>query len=233
MQPVLFRTAVTTIFFLCVICLSAQDNAITALRKIQHSYNGGKAIRFTGSMKMYAKNQPSRIIDQLQSSYILKNKNFRCSIGPVSMLLNNDYYISVDNSGKLIMLGRRKDLPVMAGNPVLNLGQLEKWLGEKKIQATVSVNTVNTVLQLTDMEAVSGFNAYSIEFNTINGYMKKVVMESVASNEPGKTTVLEINYSEPLPATNTSFSEKPFFSVVGNSIQLSAAYRGYQLINQL
>lgn len=233
MPSILIRITAVIVLYFSVISLQAQANAMTAIRQIHKSYYCGTAIRFTGNMKMYAKNQPSRIIDQLQSSYILKNKNFRCSIGPVSMLLNDDYYVSVDNSGRIVMLGHRKDLPAMAGNPVLNLDQLEKWLDEKKIQATVSVNTVSTILQITDMEAVSGFNAYSIEFNTITGYMKKVVMESVTSNEPGKITVLEINYSVPLPAANTSFSEKPFFSMVGNSIQLNAAYRGYQLINQL
>ena len=222
------------LFFLWAVCLSAQDKAIAAIQKIYSSYTGNTSIHFTGNMKMYAKNEPLRIIDRLQSSYTLKNKNFHCSIGPVSMLMNDDYYVSVDNSDKLIMVGRKKDLPAMAGNPVLNLEQLKKGIADREIQATVTVNGTEGVLQLTDAAGSSGFISYRIEFTTATGYMKKVIMETGGSSEnTGKIMVLEINYTAPSPAETASFSEKPFFSVINNQIQLTAAYKNYQIINQL
>ncbi len=233
MQTILNFTAATVFFVIGIFNLQAQDNALDAIEKIYNGYSNGTAIHFTGSIKMYAKNEPSRILDHLQSSYTLKNSHFSCSIGPVSMLLNNDYYVSVDNSAKLIMLGHKKDLPAMAGNPVLNLAQLKKWLKEKKMQASLSVNGDAAILQLTDINAVSGFTFYHIAFNTNTGYMKRVVMESAAHTEKGKIIVLEIKYSAPLPAGNYSFSEKDFFSIVDNRLQLSEVYRNYQLINQL
>lgn len=233
MQQMTMRTLAATLLCFFVMKLQAQENAMASLQKIYNSYNKGMAIHFTGTMKMYDKKEPDKLIDRLQSSYTLKNKNFSCHIGPVSMLLNDDYYVSVDNSDKLVILGRRKNLPAMAGNPVLNLEQFKKWLDEQKIQAAVAVNGLSAVLQLTDKAAVSGFTTYRIEFNTSTGYMKKVLMETADNNETGKTMVLEISYTEPKIAINASFSEKPFFTFLNNLVQLSETYRNYQLINQL
>lgn len=233
MACLLIRTSTAILCVFSAFTLHGQNNAIKALQKIHNSYNSRTAIRFTGNITMYVKSQPSRITDQLSCSYTLQNDKFLCSIGSVLMLLNDKYYVSVDKKDKLIMLGRRKNLPAMAGNPVLDLSRLEKWMTEKKIQASVSAAGDNAQLQLTDIAAISGFNAYTIEFNTHTGYMKRVLIEAHAGNKTSEVTVLDIRYSMPRAAADAQFSEKDFFSITGDKVLVASPYRNYQLINQL
>lgn len=218
------------------LCSYSQDDALSAIGKIYNAYNGAAAIRFNGSMKMYAKGQPAKIIEKMQSSYTIKDKNFICTIGPVAMLLNRNYYISVDNEEKLMMVGRQKDLAAAAKVPVLNIDQFRKGILEKKILAVVIDKGATAILQLTDLSGNSGYNSYSIEYAVSSGHMKKVVLETDAYNdEQNKTLVLEINYTEPVPAENGTdlFSEKTFFSIVHNKLLPAPGYKNYQIINQL
>jgi hypothetical protein len=230
------RIAGVVLLLVAVIAGHAQDDASAVIQKIYNAYNNNTAIHFTGSMKMYVKNDPSKIIDRIQSSYTVKNKNFSCSIGAVAMLLNDNYYVSVDNSDRLIMIGRKKDLPSVASTPVLNLDQLKSRIAGKKIQAVTAGKGTAAILQLTDIDGSSGFSMYNIEYDTTTGYMKKVVLETINyNNQAGKTMVLEINYTQPefMAGDKNAFSEKSFFSVVNNKIQLTANYKNYQIINQL
>ena len=229
------RLAVIILLIIVVTALHAQDAALAAIEKIYNGYNNQTAIHFSGSMKMFAKNNPSKIMDRIQSSYTVKNKNFSCSIGSVSILLNDSYYVLVDNNDKLIMIGLKKDLSAVTSTPVLNLDQIKKQVTAKKILAVTVNKGAVSILQLTDTDGRSGFNAYIIEYSTSTGYMKKVVLETDNYNNEGKTMVLEISYTDPAPVLSDkdAFSEKSFFSVVNNKIVLSANYKNYQIINQL
>ena len=172
----------------------------------------------------------------MESSFTVKNGNFNCRIGPVSLLLNDTYYVSVDNNDKLIMVGRRKDLQTVAGMPVLGIDQLKKQVAAQKIKAISVVNNAGAVLRLTDPGGRSGFTSYHIEYIPATGYIKKVILETGSdSNGTGKNMVLEINYTAPVPVLpgKNYFLETDFFSMVGNRIQLATAYKNYQLINQL
>jgi hypothetical protein len=230
------RIAVSFFLLLVLINGNAQNEAMNAIAKIYNAYNSNTIIRFNGNMKMFAKSEPAKIIEKMRSSYIIKDKNFICIIGPVEMLLNDNYYVSVDNSEKIIMIGRKKDLAAAARMPVLNIDQFKKQITDKKIQAVAGKNGTTAVLQLTDEKGASGYNSYNIEYDEVKGYMKKVVLETDAyNNENDKTLVLEINYTQPEPVENTKdfFSEKTFFSIVNNKIQLTPDYKNYQIINQL
>jgi len=231
------QTRIVAIFFMMVAVTPAhaQDDVLAAIQKIYNAYNSSHAIHFAGNMKMYDKNDPTKIIERMKSNYIVKDKNFSCNIGPVEMLLNDRYYVSVDNSDKLIMIGHKKDLSATAKAPVLNISQFRKMITGKKMEAVVSNKAGTAVLQLTDINGVSGFTLYNIEFNAASGYMKKVILETGSSIGTGKTIVLEINYSEPAAVKDgkDAFSEKYFFSIVNNKIQVTASYKNYQVINQL
>jgi hypothetical protein len=219
-----------------VISVSAQNDASAAIHKICSAYNSGNTIGFNGNLKMYSKNNPGKIIEKMQSSYLLKGTNFSCSIGPLEMLLNDNYYVSVDKTIKLIMIGNKKDLSGTEQMPVLNIVQFKKWIEEKIIEANVTSNGPISVLQLTDAQAITGYNLYSIVYDNRTGYMKKVLLELSDYNDPvHKTIVLEINYSNPVLVEKgkSSFSEKHFFTVVKDKIQVTNNYKSYQLINQL
>jgi hypothetical protein len=213
-------------------CILAQDNALAAISKIAKAYNSTAAVHFTGQMKMYAKNNPSKIIDRLQGSYTINNKNFHCSIGPVSLLLNEDYYVSADKSSKVITIGRKKDLRAMTNATVVNFEQLKKWVMEKRIVAVVANKANSTQLQLTDTDGSTGFNTYTIEYNNTSGYMKKAVLETAAVGEAGTRMVLEIVYTEPVAAYNTAFSETSYFTMINHQVHLSPAYKTYQIISR-
>src|SRR4051812_26378114 len=90
--------------FFIVKTTTAQSNALAAIRKIYSAYNTDYVMRFSGSMKMYKSNSPSKIIERTAASYLLKAGSFRCSIGPVDMLMNERYYVSVDRSVKIIIV---------------------------------------------------------------------------------------------------------------------------------
>jgi hypothetical protein len=224
---------------LCVLVLDtayAQPDALAAIRKIYAAYNTPNAIRFYGSLKMYIKNNPGKIMETMQSSYIIRGTNFACSIGPVEMLLNDNYYVSVDKTIRLIMIGNKKDLSGTEQIPVLNTAQFKTWIEEKTLKATVLSKGTTSVLQLTDVKGITGYNLYNITYDAITGFMRKVMLEISDYNDAShKTVVLEITYSNPVRVQKNSntFSEKHFFSVTKNKIQLTANYRNYQLINQL
>ncbi|HTE11318.1 MAG TPA: hypothetical protein VK645_10110 [Chitinophagaceae bacterium] len=235
MQYMQTRIVVIVFMLVAVTPARAQDDVLAAIQKIYNAYNSGHVIRFAGNMKMYDKNDPAKIIEKMQSNYLVKDKNFSCSIGPVEMLLNDKYYVSVDNSDKLIMIGYKKDLSATAQAPVLNISQFKKMIADKKMEAVVSNKAGVAVLQLSDINGASGFTMYNIEYNAASGYMKKVILETGSNSGTGKTMVLEINYSGPAAVTDGKdvFSEKSFFSIVNNKIQVTANYKTYQIINQL
>ncbi|MFT3935473.1 MAG: hypothetical protein QM726_17735 [Chitinophagaceae bacterium] len=216
--------------------LIAQDDASKVIQKIVNAYHSDKPMRFSGSMKMYPKTNAAKVSERMESEFILHGKKFYCSIGPLQMLLNDDYYVSVDKADKLIMIGHHKDVSGTANVPVLNMDAFALLIKEKKIEAIISKQGGNSLLQLNDAENVTGYSAYSIEYDASTGYMKKVLLERKDANTAsGKTMVLEINYTIPvaISANKNVFSEKPFFSIVNKRIQLTDNYRGYQVINQL
>jgi len=224
------------LFLLVVAKVDAQNEALMAMQKICTAYNSGSTINFNATMIMYAKNNPGKIIEKMESSYTLKAMNFTCHIGPVLMLLNDNYYVSADKTLKLIVIGHRKDLPGNGGMPVLNIAQFKALIKDKAIQASVIPQGNNLFLQLSDPEGISGYHLCSIVCNAKTGYMKKVVMEIDDYNDTtGKTMVLEINYTVPVVAekNKNAFSEKPFFSFSNNAIRTTDNYKGYQVINQL
>lgn len=215
---------------------SAQGDVTAAIEKIYAAYNTDHIISFSGSLKMYAKNNPGKIIEQMTSSYTLKGTNFTCRIGPIEMLVNNKYYVSVDKTIKLIMIGYKKDLSGTEQAPVLNTGQFKKWIEAKTIDAAIMTRGTNAVLQLTDKRGITGYHLYSIVYDTLTGFMKKAFLETSDYNDRShKTVVLEISYTSPVTTVKNHdvFSERQFFSVVNNKLRIAHNYQAYQLINQL
>ena len=214
----------------------AQADPIAAIRKIYSAYNTNNGIRFSGSMKMYNKNDPGKIIEQIQSSYVIKGANFSCRIGPVLMLLNDDYYVSSDKTIKLLMVGRRKDLSGTGQIPVLNTGQLKTWIEEKAMRATLTEQGSESILQINDEQGISGYRLFRLRYSNASGYIKNILMEIDDHNDPArKTMILEINYTIPIIIADCKdiFSEKAFFSIVNKTIRVTENYKTYQLINQL
>ncbi|MEP6728592.1 MAG: hypothetical protein ABJC98_22405 [Bacteroidota bacterium] len=224
------------LFLLMVAKADAQNEALMAMQKIYNAYNSGSTIDFNGTMIMYAKNNPGKIIEKMESSYTIKAMNFTCHIGPVLMLLNDNYYVSADKTLKLIVIGHRKDLPGNGGIPVLNIAQFKTWIQDKAIKASVIPQGNNLFLQLSDPGGISGYHLCSIVCNAKTGYMKKVLMEMDDYNDIArKTMVLEINYTVPVvkESSRNEFSERSFFSFRNNKIRITDNYKGYQVINQL
>lgn len=225
--------------FICLIiacCGYAQGDALGAIQKIYSAYNKGYAISFSGTMKMYTKNNPAKIIERVSTRYLIKGHNFNCSIGPVDMLLNEKYYVSADKSVRVIIIGNKKDLAATMQAPALNLDQFAKWIKEKNINARIIPGTNAQDLLLTDPHRLTGYDSYRITYDPSTGFMQKAILELFDDNDPGhKTMVLEINYTRPEIAVEgkNSFSERHFFSVQQNKIRLQNNYKGYQLINQL
>ena len=214
----------------------AQGDALGAIQKIYSAYSKGYAISFNGTMKMYVKNNPAKIIERVPTRYLIKGHNFNCSIGPVNMLLNDRYYVSADKSVRVIIIGNKKDLAATMQAPALNLDQFAKWIKEKNMDARIIPGTNAQELLLTDPHRLTGYDSYRITYDPSTGFMQKVILELSDNNDAGhKTMVLEINYSRPeiIAENKDSFSEKQFFSLQQNKIQLHNNYKGYQLINQL
>jgi len=217
-------------------CGYAQGDALVAIQKIYSAYNKGYAISFNGTMKMYVKNNPAKIIERVPTRYLIKGRNFNCSIGPVDMLLNEKYYVSADKSVRVIIIGNKKDLGATMQAPALNLDQFAKWIKGKNMDARIIPGTNARELLLIDPHRLTGYDSYRIAYDPSTGFMQKVILELSDDNDPShKTMVLEINYSRPEIAAESknSFSERQFFSVQQNKIQLYNNYKGYQLINQL
>ncbi len=224
-------------FFIGMMRLAnAQTDALNSIRKICSAYTKTYTVSFNGTMKMYNKNDPAKIIERVSASYLLNAGSFKCSIGPVEMLLNNRYYVSVDKSVKIIIIGNKKDLNATMQSPVLNIDQIGKWIKEKNIDATVIKQNKIDVLELKDPKRVTGYDYYQIIYDHETGFMQKVLLELSDDNDVlHKTMVLEINYTRPLvqEGSRDMFSEKQFFSIRQNKIEVKNNYKGYQLINQL
>jgi hypothetical protein len=223
----------------CLIVLftaHAQKDALAAIQAINNAYNSGITLSFRGSLKMYNKAHPEKLMEKMQSTYVLKGGNFMCSIGPVEMLLNDSYYVSVDKAIKLVIIGYRTDLSGTSQMPVLNTAQFKQWITANTIQASVTSGSRSAVLQLRDTPASTGYKLYKIKYDVVSGFMKEVLLETSDNNDvTNKTVVLEINYSTPVKMIEdeSTFSEKKFFSVVNKKVLLTSNYKGYQLINQL
>jgi len=221
---------------LMVYAAHAQDDALAAIQKIYTAYDKGYAISFNGVMKMYIKNNPAKIIERIPARYLIKGRNFNCGIGSVDLLLNEKYYVSADKSVRVIIIGNKKDLASTVQAPVLNLDQFGKWIKEKNIEARIIPGANAQELLLTDPYRLTGYDNYRITYDPDTGFMQRAILELSDENDSGhKTMVLEINYTRPVMAAENrdSFSEKQFFSVQQNRIQLHNNYKGYQLINQL
>lgn len=214
----------------------AQADALSAIQKIYNAYNKPYSIHFNGTMKMYKKNFPGKIIERIESVYTIQKENFICHVGSVQMLLNDNYYVSADKSVKILVIGHRKDLSGTEQIPAVNLSRFKKWIKDKTIAASLVSNKLLSILQLTDPHGITGYNSYQVFFSSQTGYMQKVLLETSDNNDPSRATmVLEIDYS--IPSTgqgnNNLFSEKQFFSVTHDQLRVNATYKNYQLINQL
>lgn len=216
--------------------VNAQKDVLAAVKKIADAYNTREAISFTGSMRLYASDHPGKIIERMQSNYLIKGTRLLCSLGPMEMLLNEQYYVTVDKTIKVITIGHRKDLSSTAQLPVLNTGRFQQWITAKTITAAVAVHGKSRVLQLTDTKGATGYNLYRIWYDYSTGYIEKMLMETAGFNNiPHQKMVLQINYSKPLrpPASKNSFSENRYLTIAGNTIHVKEYYKTYQLINQL
>ena len=198
------RFAVSVAINLCCISFAvqtaiAQTDAMAAIRKIYLAYNKHGALRFSGTMRMYNRSSPEKIIERISASYLLKGGSFKCTIGPVDMLLNRKYYVSVDKSVKIIIVGNKKDLNATMQSPVLNIDQIDKWLKEESVHATVTRHNSTETLELKDPNRVTGYDRYRIIYDGQTGFMQKVLLELSDDNDAlHRTMVLEINYSRPL-----------------------------------
>ena len=236
MQLLIKLICITLLQQLSLSGLFAQENIAAAMEQIYKAYSSSYALSFTGKMKMYVKGNPSKIIEALQSSYAIKESNFFCTTGLVQLLMNDDYYVSVDKALRLIVVGYKRDIAETYRLPVLNLASFRKYLGDGVISGTVKRQDNLVLLQLNDPKVLTGCALYNIIYDSKKGYLKKVTMEmSDHYNTSNKVMVLEINYTAPVIIRDgsKSFSEKPFFSIVNNKIRLAHAYKNYQLINQL
>jgi hypothetical protein len=213
----------------------AQSAALEAISKIYNAYNSPKTVQFRGYMKMYNKITPAAIVETMTSSYAVRKDNFRSTIGSVSMLLNDKYYVSVDKSLKIMMIGNKKDLPPVAQAPVLSMNRFAALIQDGILAATIEYHQDGPVIQLTDKTVATGFGRYSIWYNPSTGYLKKVLVELFDPNDVSrKTVILEIRYTAPVPVTGSNlFDEADFFSIVNGKVRMNTVYRNYQLINQL
>ncbi|MEO6314591.1 MAG: hypothetical protein ABIU63_09105 [Chitinophagaceae bacterium] len=223
------------ILLVAVMKMLAQDEVPDVIKKIYNSYNQPVTIYFTGKIQMYDKAFPEKIIDRAECRYTMTNNSFNGSIGPVSILLNDRYYVSADNGSKILVIGRRKDLPKMSGTPVSYLEQLSNGIAGGEYTAIASHSTNAGLLELKQVRRKDGATAFAITYNILTGYMEKVMVENTNyDNGSGKTMVLEITYSKPIKLiAGSGFSEKVFFSIVHNKLEVNNAYKDYQLINQL
>ncbi len=231
-----YRWQVMLFFCLPWLTTRAQADPMAAVQKIITAYHPAKAIRFTGTMTLYAKNDPGKVLESVNSSFLLQEEKFYCSIGPVEMLRNNAYYVSADNANKQIMIGRPKDLPANKQMPVLNMGRLAALLKEKKITIVPFGSGMQAGLQIADRQCLTGYNGYTIVYDAGTGYIEKAAVETDAYKKAtGKTLVLEVSYTKPVVVRKTKnvFSERLFFFGSGKVVQLMARYKDYRLVIRL
>jgi hypothetical protein len=235
MRWVTAKIGIVIMLLFCFRQSTGQSPALAAISKICKAYNSSMAIQFRGYIKMYNKNTPAVIIETMASTYTIRKNNFSCTIGSVSMLLNEKYYVSVDKSLKIMMIGNKKDLSAIAQVPVLNIGRFAALIEDNTLTASIENRQDGTVMTLTDKATVSGYGNYSIWYEPSSGYLKKVLVELFDPNDTSrKTVVLEIRYTMPVPAAgNLLFDETDFFSIVNGKVKMNALYKSYQLINQL
>lgn len=214
---------------------TSQSDALSAMQRITGAYQTQSALRFSGKMIMYRKGEPHRIIETMSAKYLIQGNNVSCTFGPMQILMNSDYYVSVDNSIRIMVVGRNRDLAATGQLPVLNIGKLKEWVAGNKISATLVKEKAEDVVELSDSRQLSGFSRYRIRF-TPAGFLTSVVMEtSDYHSNAGPVMVLEVNYSKPavIESSRTDFSERTFFSLYHNRPRVAAKFTGYQVINQL
>ena len=215
---------------------NAQEDALNAIEKISRAYQSEHTLSFTANMKMYNRANPAAIIEQMQCSYLLHRALFNCRIGPVEMLLNDSFYVSVDRSVKMIIIGHKKDLSGTEQMPALNTTVFKQWIGNKAVEAKLLKRGSLHILTIADQHGIGPYNFYAISFDPVTGYMKTVQLElSDKADSTHKTMVLSIQYSTPtvVVPSREEFSEKRFFSMVNKKIYLNSQYKNFQLINQL
>lgn len=226
--------SIISFFILPLTVLKAQvvNNAWNDWKKIAANYESGSQ-SFSVQMKMYAHNNPTRIIDELKGECVLEKKKVYTRLGPLETIRNEKYILSVDHDDKTILITaaarQEKD-----GQGVMDIDGLVSLMQAEGSMVVKMQRGKESWLELKNMP-VPGLQQLHIEFDPANFLIKRVWMALLENISSPSGMIIDTRYTawQPEVPPRSLFAVERFVTFRGKQPELSPAYETYTLINQL
>lgn len=218
---------------------SGQDlEQVMQVMKELHAYYNAKPVSFNMYYTYSNEHTPGKILDSLQGKMELAGIPYHYMMGNTETIHNAKYTVILFKEDKLMYV-TRSDSAASPADPLLPVkGSLEKTgIAHCKITRTGSNKTV----QISFREGAP-YRQMELTLDTISGHllsMQYIVRTTMlmdaqdAKPEAGydEYAVVRAVLSDykPLPADNSRFDEKNFFSREGNELIVTPAYKGYKI----
>jgi hypothetical protein len=191
-------------------------------------------MHYKADLKMYTSVKPVHLIDQLQANCWLSKDGYYTKIGPVEVVKNSRYQLTIDHDDKLVVLAGAQDTKDKLKDLLTGMGALLEGMkgGGVRVQKIMRGNdTWLELSQLSDPEMQQCNIQYDPVTFSIKRLWLKVLDVSQSETDPVIVDIV-YNYDRQLPVAD-QFSEAKYVRVSGKQIVLQSPYQQYTLINQL
>lgn len=234
------RSWFVLLLLICSADSMAQRDAFSELSKIREAYSQPKGILFRSTITMYKTGNLWEPLDKISCQYALKGANYYCKIGPIELVKNNEYFVSVDHEDQYLKVGDARKIPTQQDAFITGLSSLKQLLANKSFIGEISSKGNQSILILTAAaNAYTDVRKYTVYYRSGSYLIDRVLMEVNQVNDDGnqEEVTLETVYSysqiQQVTEIDNFLNLSRFVEIKGNTIELGAAYKKYQLINQL
>jgi len=209
--------------------VQAQSNALAALKRIWQAYHPKQQIMFQSTIRIFPKSSEKDPEETIVGRFVLEPGKYYCAIGMIEMLQNGRYFVSVDNSSRVLVAGRNSNIGVNLQSIFFTPEKFISLLRAGKYRATLRASGGTAQLMLLPV-SVNENPPISLEFDSSSGFLSRVRIENVSGIK-----AIDILYTKPVNTKNKGslFSQERYFTIRNGRVTLSAKYKNYQLISHL
>ncbi|HEY8915461.1 MAG TPA: hypothetical protein VIM87_03455 [Chitinophaga sp.] len=215
----------------------AQQPGWDVLQQICKEYDKADVMSFQSHIKLYAANKPSVIQSTLEVSCMINKEQAYTKAGPVEIIRNGQYLLTVDHEDKLLLVAdlhtnqQKKDLQ----SQMFDVKRFLEDMQQSGAKAQKVMRGNNYWLELTSL-TTPGMQQCNIMYDPGTFLVKRVWMQ-VAGEMVGApdASVVDIAYDQYLfnaPDVG-KFATARFVAINGKIAVLQEKYKNYTLINQL
>jgi hypothetical protein len=228
------------------------DDPWKEMDKLISSYYNEKGVMFKGTLKVIDDNEETeKIIENHNFEYASLNGEFYYSITGIEVVRKRDLVLVADHANKVVAISNAIE-PAGRKNSFFDISEFKKIMEETKAVAEVTQEGDKKILTI-DNIADPMIQGYRIYYDPVTYRIEKMLIGMVrlysVGNETANVTAeeeveeegletftyyMEILYKEAnvLELKNGGFRpEAKFIHKTGNTMQLTSAFKSYQLVN--